>query len=128
VQVLLVAGKAGLARFGTVAIDGTKIAANASVHANRDHDWLAAEVAEILSRGCAATFTRAVSRLSDYLRSRPPSPAIYVHLSKARTPSVTLYSGVRLSAAAVTGIDLSQRCLSSTPAPRPRWRGSRPDQ
>jgi transposase len=35
VQVLLVAGKAGLARFGTVAIDGTKIAANASVAALR---------------------------------------------------------------------------------------------
>jgi hypothetical protein len=35
VQVFFVAGKAGLARFGTVAIDGTKIAANASVHANR---------------------------------------------------------------------------------------------
>ena len=50
VQVLLVAGKAGLARFGTVAIDGTKIAANASVQANRDRDWLAAQVAKILAR------------------------------------------------------------------------------
>ena len=49
VQVLLVAGKAGLARFGTVAIDGTKIAANASVQANRDRDWLAAQVAKILA-------------------------------------------------------------------------------
>jgi transposase len=49
VQVLLVAGKAGLARFGTVAIDGTKIAANASVQANRDREWLAAQVAKILA-------------------------------------------------------------------------------
>jgi transposase len=49
VQVLLVAGKAGLARFGTVAIDGTKIAANASVQANRDRDWLAAQVTAMLA-------------------------------------------------------------------------------
>ncbi len=49
VQVLLVAGKAGLARFGTVAIDGTKIAANASVQANRDREWLAAQVAKMLA-------------------------------------------------------------------------------
>jgi hypothetical protein len=34
-QVLQVAGAAGLARFGTVAIDGTKIPANASIDANR---------------------------------------------------------------------------------------------
>ncbi len=35
-QVLLIAG---LARFGTVAIDGTKIAANASIDANRGRVW-----------------------------------------------------------------------------------------
>jgi len=40
-QVLLVAAKAGLGRFGTVAIDGTKIPANASTDANRDGEWLA---------------------------------------------------------------------------------------
>ena len=34
-QVLLIAAQPGLARFGTVAIDGTKIAANASIDANR---------------------------------------------------------------------------------------------
>jgi transposase len=34
-QVLMIAGRAGMARFGTVAIDGTKIAANASIDANR---------------------------------------------------------------------------------------------
>jgi transposase len=48
-QVLLVAAKAGLGRFGTVAIDGTKIAANASIDANRDREWLAAQVAQILA-------------------------------------------------------------------------------
>jgi transposase len=45
-QVLLVAAKAGLGRFGTVAIDGTKILANAAVDANRDSDWLERRLAE----------------------------------------------------------------------------------
>ena len=43
-QVLLVAGRARLAKFGTVAIDGTKIAANASIDANWGQEWLAQEV------------------------------------------------------------------------------------
>jgi transposase len=47
-RVLLIAGHAGLARFGTVAIDGTKIAANASIDANRGADWLAQEADRIL--------------------------------------------------------------------------------
>jgi transposase len=42
-QVLQVAAAAGLTRFGTVAIDGTKIAANASRDANRRREWLARE-------------------------------------------------------------------------------------
>ena len=49
-QVLQVAAAAGLARFGTVAIDGTKIAANASRDANRQHDWLSREVNAILTQ------------------------------------------------------------------------------
>jgi transposase len=47
-QVLQVAATAGLARFGTVAIDGTKIAANASMDANRHRDWLVGEVDALL--------------------------------------------------------------------------------
>src|SRR4051794_27823038 len=47
-QVLLVAAQAGLARFGTVAIDGTKIAANASLDANRGQEWLERQVAEMI--------------------------------------------------------------------------------
>jgi len=39
-QVLLIAAQAGLGKFGTVAIDGTKICANASIDANRGGDWL----------------------------------------------------------------------------------------
>jgi transposase len=48
-QVLQVAATAGLARFGTVAIDGTKIPANASREANRNQDWLAREVDTMLA-------------------------------------------------------------------------------
>jgi transposase len=49
VQVLRLAAKAGLGRFGTIAIDGTKIAANASVDANRSEAWLREQVATILA-------------------------------------------------------------------------------
>jgi transposase len=47
-QVLRVAAVAGMAWFGTVAIDGTKIAANASMDANRHRVWLAREVDGLL--------------------------------------------------------------------------------
>jgi transposase len=49
VQVLRLAAKAGLGRFGTIAIDGTKIAADASVDANRTEAWLRDQVQTILA-------------------------------------------------------------------------------
>lgn len=49
IQVLRLAAKAGLGRFGTIAIDGTKIAANASVDANRTEAWLRGQVEEIVA-------------------------------------------------------------------------------
>ncbi len=48
-QVLMVAGRAGLCRFGTVAIDGTKIAANASIDANRGREWFDRQVGAIVA-------------------------------------------------------------------------------
>jgi hypothetical protein len=42
------AAKAGLGRFGTVAIDGTKIAANASIDANRSKEWFDRQVAGMI--------------------------------------------------------------------------------
>jgi transposase len=39
-HVLLIAARVGLARFGTAAIDGTKIPANASIDANWGQRWL----------------------------------------------------------------------------------------
>ncbi|MFZ2173077.1 MAG: transposase [Rhodococcus sp. (in: high G+C Gram-positive bacteria)] len=48
-QVLMIAGRAGLGKFGTVAIDGTKIPANASIDANRGHQWLSEQVAHMIA-------------------------------------------------------------------------------
>src|SRR5438445_11613859 len=47
-QVLAMCARAGLVQVGVVALDGTKIAANASLRANRTHQQLADEVARIL--------------------------------------------------------------------------------
>ncbi|GIJ08182.1 hypothetical protein Van01_13960 [Micromonospora andamanensis] len=46
-QVLMIAARAGLARFGTIAIDGTKIPANASIDANRGQDWFDQQATQI---------------------------------------------------------------------------------
>ncbi|HYY01512.1 MAG TPA: transposase, partial [Mycobacterium sp.] len=48
-QVLLIAAEAGLGRFGTVAIDGTKIGANASIDANHGKEWFDRRVAGLLA-------------------------------------------------------------------------------
>lgn len=48
-QVLMIAARAGLGRFGTVAIDGTKIRANASIDANRGRQWFDEHVASMLA-------------------------------------------------------------------------------
>jgi transposase len=53
-QVLQVAATAGLVRLGTVAIDGTKIPANASIDANRGRDWLDEQVRQILDEARGA--------------------------------------------------------------------------
>jgi transposase len=46
-RVLALAAGLGLARFGTVAIDGTKIPANASIDANRGQEWLDRQAREL---------------------------------------------------------------------------------
>lgn len=57
-QVLIVCAKAGLGRVGSIAVDGTKIAANAALDANRTEDKLRAEierkVEEIVGAAAAA--------------------------------------------------------------------------
>lgn len=52
-QVLMIAAKSGLGRFGTVAIDGTKIKANASIDANRGREWFDQHVAGMLAEADA---------------------------------------------------------------------------
>ena len=49
VQVLELAGEAGLGRVGVVAVDGTRIAANASYGANRRRSWLREQVDEAMA-------------------------------------------------------------------------------
>jgi transposase len=48
-QVLEVCAAAGMGRFGTVALDGTKIAANAALSANRREGWVRERAARILA-------------------------------------------------------------------------------
>ena len=52
-QVLRLCARAGLGRVGVVAVDGTKIAANAARDANRDEDWLRAAAARIVAEAGA---------------------------------------------------------------------------
>jgi transposase len=51
---LTLCAAAGMVRVGTVALDGTKLAANAADKANRTHEKIEAEVAEILRQAADA--------------------------------------------------------------------------
>lgn len=62
-QVLGLCVTAGLVDAGVVAIDGTKIAANASFFANRDHADLSAELAGSLERDPAAAARRVADQV-----------------------------------------------------------------
>jgi transposase len=52
-QVLVLAAQAGLGRFGTVAVDGFKAAANASIDANRDEGWLREQAGRMVAEAAA---------------------------------------------------------------------------
>lgn len=52
-QVLVVCARAGLGRVGLVAIDGTKIAANASLGRNRTQEWFVRQAEEMLAEAAA---------------------------------------------------------------------------
>src|SRR5215218_8577911 len=54
VQSLRLSAAAGMVRLGLVALDGTKIEANAAAAANRTHAHLQAQVAELLSQAAEA--------------------------------------------------------------------------
>ena len=52
-QVLELAARAGLGRFGTVAVDGYRLAANASIDANRDEGWLREQARRMVAEAAA---------------------------------------------------------------------------
>jgi transposase len=52
-RVLVLCAQAGMGRVGIVAIDGTKIAANASLGANRSQKWLREQAAAIVAEAAA---------------------------------------------------------------------------
>jgi transposase len=62
-QVLGLCVDAGLVDAGVVAIDGTKIAANASFFANRDQEALSAELAEPVAQDATAAARRVAERV-----------------------------------------------------------------
>ena len=62
-QVLGLCVRAGLVDAGVVAIDGTKIAANAAFFANRDRESLRAELAESVAQDSAAAARRVAERV-----------------------------------------------------------------
>ena len=49
-EVLSLCREAGLVRVGVIAVDGTKVAANASSHANRDYEQITREILEDAAR------------------------------------------------------------------------------
>ena len=72
-QVLTLAARAGLGQFGTIAIDGTKIAANASLDANRGRAWLAAQAALIVAEADAVDAAEDAAEAEHGTGGRPPS-------------------------------------------------------
>ena len=97
-QVLMIAGRAGLARFGTVAIDGTKIAANASIDANRGQEWLALEVNQMV------TDAEQVDAQEDVLSAQGHLPAEGERLPATLTDGKGRQARIRAAAAEVTKI------------------------
>jgi transposase len=74
VQSLKLCAAVGMLRVGTVALDGTKLAANAADKANRNHDQLEEEVAEILRQ--AADADQREDQLFDDARGDELPPAL----------------------------------------------------
>src|SRR3954447_6304520 len=71
-EVLALCAEAGLVQVGVVAVDGTKVNANASHHATRDYEQIAAEILEEAAAVDAAEDERFGERRGDEL---PPALA-----------------------------------------------------
>ena len=70
-QSLKLCAAAGMVRLGTVALDGTKLAGNASEKANRTHDKIKEEVAEILRQMNKRELRAERDRVAALLRHAP---------------------------------------------------------
>lgn len=73
-EVLVMAAMRGLVRLDTVAVDGTKIAANASLDANRDERWVREQARKILEEAQATD--EAEDELFGDARGDEPDPAM----------------------------------------------------
>lgn len=71
-KVLTVAARAGLAKFGTVAIDGTKIPGNASLDANRTATWVHAQAETIVAEAAAIDAAEDAAEAQDEGGGQPP--------------------------------------------------------
>src|SRR3954447_15591311 len=71
-EVLWLCAEAGLVRVGVIAVDGTKVNANASHHATRDYEQIAREILEHADAVDAAEDERVGERRGDEL---PPALA-----------------------------------------------------
>ena len=73
-EVLVMTAACGLVRLDTVAVDGTKIAANASLDANRDEPWVREQARRILDE--AQAIDEAEDELFGDARGDEPDPAM----------------------------------------------------
>ena len=130
VQVLLLARELGVLQLGTVALDGTKIHANASRHSALSYEHagqieaqLRAEVAELLAKAEAAVrwpscWPRPKPRMGPTCRTVCRSPRSWPAVSSAWRRSPGLARSSRPGRESDTP--------ASRPSTRPRWRPARP--
>jgi transposase len=122
VQSLKLCAAAGMVRVGTVALDGTKLAGNASDKANRTQEKLEAEVAEILRQAAAAD--QHEDRLFGDARGDELPPAL---ASKADRLARLRQAKARLEAeAAARAQTYQQRVAAHAAAAKAKGRKPRP--
>jgi len=120
-QVLRLCRAAGLAQLGTVAIDGTKIAANASRLANRSHEWLAAEATRRDPARCSAR------RAETSCRRAGPAEADVRPGSGRRWTGSLLSRPLARSRNTPTPLPGLSETPTCWPPPKRRWPPSSPD-
>jgi transposase len=129
-EVLALCAEAGLVEVGVVAVDGTKVHANASHHATRDYEQIAAEILEDAAAVDAEEDERFGERRGDELPAscRPPRVGAVgsARRSAASTSSALLIAGrssARGQTACASPSGASRKSIKSsarrTPTTRP---------